>query len=107
MTISSKILHRMGNESEKKVDKIKTQIFCLKIFSENRPVYEIKWKNTLKPEEPQMTSQHGAYILHAGKQSYVLIRACTRPRAGAPTLTRTQKYIILLFLAIIHELLSM
>ena len=35
-------------------------------FSENRAVYEIMSKNMVEPEGPQMTSQYGAYELHAG-----------------------------------------
>jgi hypothetical protein len=29
-------------------------------------VYEIMSKNVMEPEESQMTSQYGAYALHAG-----------------------------------------
>ena len=36
------------------------------LFSENRTVYEIMSKNTVETEGPQMTSQYGAYALHAG-----------------------------------------
>jgi hypothetical protein len=32
----------------------------------NRAVFEIVSKNMVKPERPQMTSQYGAYELHAG-----------------------------------------
>jgi hypothetical protein len=35
-------------------------------FFENCSRYEIMWKNIVEPEGPQMTSQHGAYELHAG-----------------------------------------
>jgi hypothetical protein len=35
-------------------------------FSENRAVYVKMSKNMVQPEGPQMTSQHGAYELHAG-----------------------------------------
>jgi hypothetical protein len=35
-------------------------------FSENRAVYEIKWKHMVEPERPQMTIQYGACALHAG-----------------------------------------
>jgi hypothetical protein len=35
-------------------------------FPENRAVYEIKSKNTVEPDGPQMTSQYGADELHAG-----------------------------------------
>jgi hypothetical protein len=36
-----------------------------KFFSENRTVYEIISKNMVETEGPQMTSQRGAYALHA------------------------------------------
>jgi hypothetical protein len=35
-------------------------------FSENLALYEIISKNVVEPERPQMTSQYGAYALHAG-----------------------------------------
>jgi hypothetical protein len=37
-----------------------------KLFFENRAVYEVMSRNMVEPEGPQMTSQHGAYQLHAG-----------------------------------------
>ena len=37
-----------------------------KFFSEDRAVYEIMSKNMVETEGPQMTSQYGAYVLHAG-----------------------------------------
>jgi hypothetical protein len=36
------------------------------IFSENRAFDETMMKNVVEPERPQMTSQYGAYVLHAG-----------------------------------------
>jgi hypothetical protein len=36
------------------------------VFFENHAVYEIMSKNMVKPEGPQITSQYGAYELHAG-----------------------------------------
>jgi hypothetical protein len=36
------------------------------LFPENRVIYEIMSKNILEPAGPQMTSQYGAYDLHAG-----------------------------------------
>jgi hypothetical protein len=36
------------------------------LFPENRAVYEIMSKNVVEPERPQMSSQNGAYTLHAG-----------------------------------------
>jgi hypothetical protein len=38
-----------------------------------------------------MTSQHGAYALHAGKSGYIYVRSCTRPRARIPTRTHTHR----------------
>jgi len=36
--------------------KIKTHIlYSITVFNENRAVCEIMWKNTLKPDRPQMT----------------------------------------------------
>jgi hypothetical protein len=34
--------------------------------SEGRAIYEATWKNTVQPDEPQMTLQYGACVLHAG-----------------------------------------
>ena len=40
----------------KVVQKIKTHILCaVTLFSENRAVSEIMWKNRIKPDRPQMT----------------------------------------------------
>jgi hypothetical protein len=36
--------------------------FC----SENLTIYEVMSKNWVETERPQMTSQYGAYALHAG-----------------------------------------
>jgi hypothetical protein len=35
-------------------EKIKTHILCSTTFSENRPVYEIMWKNVVQPDRPEM-----------------------------------------------------
>jgi uncharacterized membrane protein YecN with MAPEG domain len=48
------------------VEKIKTHILCPITFFLNRTVYEIMSKNVVEPEGLQMTSQYGAYKLHAG-----------------------------------------
>jgi hypothetical protein len=50
----------------KGVEKMKTHILYTTTFSENRAVHEIMSKNDVEPERPQITSQHGAYALHAG-----------------------------------------
>ena len=47
---------------------------------ENRTVYEIMWKNIVEIEGPQMTSQYGAYALHAE-----LARLDARMRMHTPT----------------------
>jgi len=42
-------------------------ILCsIKVYSENRIIYEIMWRNIAKPDGPQMTISHGACTLHAG-----------------------------------------
>jgi len=46
-------------------EKIKTH-FVFNNSSENRTVYEIMWKNTVKPGRSQTTVQYGARALHAG-----------------------------------------
>jgi hypothetical protein len=51
----------MGNVS----DKIKTYISCSIAFLP-KIVPFITSKNMIEPEGPQMTSQYGAYELHAG-----------------------------------------
>ena len=50
------------------------------MFSENRTVYKIMSKSVVETERPQMTSQYGAYALHAG-----LARLHARMRMHAPT----------------------
>ena len=73
----------------KVVEKIKTHILCPITFFENRAVYVIMSKNMVEPEGPEMTSQNGAYELHAvHKRDYTHARACAR--AHASTLARTQ-----------------
>jgi hypothetical protein len=57
----------MRNILDQDVQKIKTHILCSKnFFRKSRAVYEIMSKNMVEPEGPQMTSQYGAYELHAG-----------------------------------------
>jgi hypothetical protein len=50
----------------KAVEKIETYFTLSNLFSENRALYEIMYKNLVEPEGPQMTSKYGAYTLHAG-----------------------------------------
>ena len=40
--------------------------FMLNNFFRNHAVYEIKWKNMVEPEGPQITSQYDVYDLYAG-----------------------------------------
>ena len=54
MTISRSALLRMRNISDKVVEKFKTHILCTKTFFENRVVYEIMWKNIVRPARQQM-----------------------------------------------------
>ena len=43
-----------------------THFMFSNFFSENRAVYEKMSKNMVEPDGTQMTSQYGAYALHAG-----------------------------------------
>jgi hypothetical protein len=52
-------------------------------FFENRDVYEIMSKNMVVLEGPQITSQYGAYELHAGEA-----RLHARKRMHTPTHTQ-------------------
>ena len=70
----------MRNILEKFLQKIRTHILCSVTFSENRTVYEIMSKNAVETEGPQMTSQYGAYALHARKA-----RLRARMRMHTPT----------------------
>jgi hypothetical protein len=36
------------------------------LFLEKRAIYQITSENMVEPEEQQMTSQYGAYEMHAG-----------------------------------------
>ena len=54
----------MGNVSKKHFkEKQNTYFVFSNFFFENLAVYEIMWKNTVKPGRPQMT---GAWALQAG-----------------------------------------
>jgi hypothetical protein len=44
----------MKNILEKVVEKIETYIFYSKLFSEDPAFYEIRWKNMVQPDRPQM-----------------------------------------------------
>jgi len=57
------------------VKKIKICILRSIAFFENRDVYEIMWENTVEPDRPQMTTQHGACALRAG---YLRLHARTQ-----------------------------
>jgi len=48
-------------------EKIKTYIMCsIMFFQKNRTVYDIMWKNMVKPGRPEMTVLYGTWSLHAG-----------------------------------------
>ena len=65
--ISRCILRRMGNASDRVVEKIKTHILHSVTFFlfENRAVCEIMWTNMVQPDWPQTTIwQHAHCMLH-------------------------------------------
>jgi hypothetical protein len=55
-----------GGGSKEVVEKIKIHFTFNNFFPENLNVYEIMSKNVMETEGPQMTSEYGAYALHAG-----------------------------------------
>jgi hypothetical protein len=66
MTISRRILLKIKNVLDENYRENKNTYFVLNnLFSESRAIYDITSKNMVEPEGPQMTSQYGAYKLHA------------------------------------------
>ena len=53
--ISRSVLLRMRNVLDKFVRKIKTHIFSINFFPEDRAVYEKMWKNIVEPDSPHTT----------------------------------------------------
>jgi hypothetical protein len=51
---------------KKVVEKIKTHLlFSVTVFPESCALYEIMWKNMVKPGRPQMTMSHNPCAVHA------------------------------------------
>jgi hypothetical protein len=63
MIISRSVLLRMRNASEKFVEKIEAHISCSILFAEYRAVYEVMWKNAVKPEVTDENTAYEHYIL--------------------------------------------
>ena len=85
-TISRWILLRMRNVLDKnRGENQNTHFMSSNFFSENRAVCEIMSKNMVEKDGPQMTSQHGAYALHAGQ-------ARLHERMHTPKHARTRAY---------------
>jgi hypothetical protein len=82
----------MENIYTKVVEKIKIHILCSITFFENRTVCEIMSINMVETEGPQMTSQYGAYALHAGKaRLHARTLMHTRPGTHTHEHTRTHR----------------
>jgi hypothetical protein len=70
----------------KVVEKSKNTFRFELLFLESRAVYEIMWKNMVKPDGPRITIQYGACTWHAGirrlqtHSEYVILIAFTRKR---------------------------
>ena len=73
---------------------MKTHIVCpITFFTENRTVYEIISKNTMKTKGLRMTSQYGAYALRVGlARLYALIRMHTSKRPVTHMHARTSNH---------------
>jgi hypothetical protein len=54
LIVSSSILLQIRNILNKVVVKIKTHLLCSITFLEIRAAYEIRWKNIVQPDRPQM-----------------------------------------------------
>jgi hypothetical protein len=83
----------------KVVEKIKTHILCsITFLFANVAVYETTSKNVAQPEGPQITSQYGAYKLHAGQaRLHARTRMHTHTHPGIHTHAYTHKYVTLVF----------
>jgi hypothetical protein len=55
IVISRRILIKMRNVSDKSCIEYQNTHFMLKFFSRNLALYEIMWKNAVKPNRPQIT----------------------------------------------------
>jgi len=60
----------MRNISDKFVEQIKTHFIYSMIFTENRAVYEIIWKNMVEPERSQMTIWRMRFACWITKATY-------------------------------------
>ena len=56
----------MRNVLDKSYRKNRNAHFVFSNFFENRAVYKVMSKNMVTTGVPQMMSQYGAYVLHAG-----------------------------------------
>ena len=66
LIISRSILNRLRNVSEKNFIQNQNTYFMLhKFFPEKSAIYEIMWRNTVKPDTPQVTSGHLATDTHS------------------------------------------
>ena len=69
MLISRIVLIRISNVSDKSCTENQNAILysiASNPPSPNRAVYEIMWKNMVKPDKSQRTIKYGAWALHAG-----------------------------------------
>jgi hypothetical protein len=56
----------MENVLDKSYTENRNAHFVFSNFFENRAVYKVMSKNMVTTEVPQIVSQYGAYVLHAG-----------------------------------------
>ena len=81
------ILLKVGNFSDQVVEKTKAHFLFNTFFSENRPVYQIIWKNTVKPDMPQMTISRVRFACCTPKATdtlseYVIVIVFPREKNG-------------------------
>ena len=74
------------------LEKITTRILCPVTFFPKILVYEVMSKNLVEPGSPQMTSQYGRYVLHAGARTCMHTSTRSGSHTHAPTPARAHTY---------------
>jgi hypothetical protein len=84
--ISRSVLLRMRNASDRSCTENQHTLCVPELFSENRAVYEITWRNTAVTATPQMAISYGAENTRF---------ACRVTKARIQTFTQNMKYLLL------------
>jgi len=96
---SSSVLLRMGNVSDKVVEKIKTNVLCSITYFplENCAVYKIMWKNMEWTDRPQMSIWCMRFAFWIPKTTHTHTHKHTHTNTHTQTHTQTNsEYVILI-----------